>query len=442
MKYNPTLHRLSNGVAVILDPMDIETTNVAVSFKTGSLDEAPNEYGLTHFCEHMLCNGTARFPTRKAMTDYMHENAGTINAFTSRNELRLHGRILGENVGKLIDVLAEQLQNSLFLPDKIELERIVILDELFRSKDSDKEADFMSRTLFKSPLYSFQTLGTEQNINSFTRDQMLDWLAKRLSAKNCTIVISGKVMNPDTVLQQLENKFTFLPTHDVKNADEPNYSPAIAHHSSNRNKNVSIFIAMPKRFKIDNSQLFECSAERRFKVYLREELYDEIRQKHGLVYDISVGALGNDCGLHYIETKCAPSNVPQVVGLIAQTCKRVYESGCPGDEWLRRFSASIKLGDADWLDTPKSRLNTLVSHYAKNGSIYDFFNVVKMADSITAKDVQKYSRGFFDVPISIITDGPDYNGNLAQIWKENFPESNITQFSDITNIIINNGQRR
>ena len=76
MKYNPTLHKLSNGVSVILDPMEIETTHVAVSFKTGALDERPNEYGLTHFCEHMLCKGTKRFPTVTSIKDYMEENAG------------------------------------------------------------------------------------------------------------------------------------------------------------------------------------------------------------------------------------------------------------------------------------------------------------------------------------------------------------------------------
>ena len=121
MKYNPTLHKLSNGVAVILDPMDVETASVAVSFKTGSWDEKPNEYGITHFCEHMLCKGTKRFPTVAAIKDYMEENAGVSNAFTSLTELRLHGRIIGENLDKLIDVLSDQLQNSLFPPECIEL---------------------------------------------------------------------------------------------------------------------------------------------------------------------------------------------------------------------------------------------------------------------------------------------------------------------------------
>lgn len=441
MKYNPTLHRLSNGVAVILDPMDVETASVAVSFKTGSWDEKPNEYGITHFCEHMLCKGTTRFPTRTAIQEFLDEHAGMANAATSPTELRLHGRIIGENLDKLIDVLSDQLQNSLFLPDHIELERLVILDELRRSQDNRPVPAFLWQTLFKQSV-SNRTLGPADNIKSFSREQMLDWLGQRLSAKNCTIAISGKISDPSSVLDLLEQKFNFLPTHDVSHLAEPTYHPVNAHDSSRKTRNVNLLVAIPKRFKMDNSMLFERTCERRFKRYLEKELYEEVRQKHGLVYGISVGVIGRNNGVHTIETECSPENIARVTELIAQTCNRVYNSDGPSDEWLRRYVNSCKLGDADWLDAPQKRLDTLVEHYAKNNKLYDFFNVVKLTDSITSKDVQKYSRGFFDQPMSIITAGPAYKANLAQIWKQNFPESNITPFSDITEIIKDKNQGR
>lgn len=441
MKYNPTLHKLSNGVSVILDPMDTEITHIAVHFKTGSLDEKPAQYGITHFCEHMLCKGTERFPTRTAIKDYLDEHAGTSNALTSLTALRLYGRIIGENLDKLIDVLSDQLQNSLFLPERIELERLVILDELRRDQDNTAGVAFVRQTIFKQSC-PHRTLGTAENIKSFSREQMLDWLGQRLSAKNCVIAISGKISDPGFVLSLLEQKFSFLPTHNVSHLAEPTYHPVNAHDSSRKTRNVNVFIAIPKRFKMDDSTLFERSCERRFKVYLEKELYEEVRQKHGLVYDISVGAVGENNGVHYIETQCSAEHIAKVIGLISQTCNRVYNSGCPGEEWLRRYVNSCKLGDAGWLDSPKERLDTLVYHYAKNGKLYDFFNTIKISDSITSKDVQKYSRGFFDRPISIITGGPKYDANLAQIWKQNFYESNITQFSDITDSIINTDHGR
>ena len=177
MKYNPTLHKLSNGVTVILDPMDIETTHVKICFNTGSRDELPSEYGITHFCEHMLCKGTPRFPTRKDLNNFIHSHGGTFNAFTSPEELCFHGRILGDNLDKLLDLLSDLLCNSLFMPERIELERIVILDELRRAQDNKgrKQTDFITRTLMNKS--SYQTLGTEENIKSFTRDQLLGWLS-------------------------------------------------------------------------------------------------------------------------------------------------------------------------------------------------------------------------------------------------------------------------
>ncbi len=74
MEFAPTLHKLSNGVTVILDPMDIESASVKVLFRTSNRDEAPHEYGITHFCEHMLCKGTARFPTQRDLLEYLEYN--------------------------------------------------------------------------------------------------------------------------------------------------------------------------------------------------------------------------------------------------------------------------------------------------------------------------------------------------------------------------------
>ena len=108
MKFEPTLHKLPSGLTVILDPMDLETTTISVLFKTGSRDETPAEMGITHFCEHMLCKGTTRFPTSRAFDNFMDFNGGTKNARTNNTALELCGRILAENANLLLDVFADQ----------------------------------------------------------------------------------------------------------------------------------------------------------------------------------------------------------------------------------------------------------------------------------------------------------------------------------------------
>ena len=209
MKFEPTLHKLSNGITVILDPMDLETVAIKVSFATGSRDETADTFGITHFCEHMLCKGTPKFPTRKELRDFLENMGGTSNASTSGSSLRFYGRIIAENINVLLEVFADQLKNSLFDVEKIEIERSVILDELRRAQSNNqrKNVDFIETNLFG--FSNYRTLGTVENIKSFTRDQMIDWLKKRLSAKNCTICVSGRIDDESGLLQRIEDLFDF-----------------------------------------------------------------------------------------------------------------------------------------------------------------------------------------------------------------------------------------
>lgn len=444
MKYNPTLHKLSNGATVILDPVDTETTAVQIGFNTGSRDETPDKYGLTHFCEHMLCSGTKRFPTFKDIKDFMGYNGGYVGATTSSDTLLLYGRIVSKNLDKLIGVLSDQLQNSVFSPERIELERIVILDELYRAKGKKErqQTSFISRTLFNTDLFAFQTLGTEENIKSFTREQMLDWLAQRLSAKNCVITISGKINKPDAVLNQLERCFGFLPSHNVSENKKLKYTPAIAHNLTDDTKNVNIFIAFPKRSVETDKNKIANMCISRFKSYLNDELFEEVRQQNGLVYGIAVDALGNRHGVHFIETECAPQNVATVVGLIAKTCARVCHETPITDQWLQLHESRCQLGDADWLDSAERRATRLRQKYLNTGELYDFYGTVKIAHGLTATDVMEYTRGLFDGPISIITDGPSYDGDLAAIWKQNFPDSNVVSTLKNIDIPTNKNKQR
>jgi predicted Zn-dependent peptidase len=176
---------------------------------------------------------------------------------------------------------------------------------------------------------------------------------------------------------------------------------------------------------------------------LREEIYEEVRQKNGLVYGVSITSFGGEKGAHLIETECAPENVAKVTELIAKTCARVYNNEPLTDGWLKIYEAGCLLGEADWLDSAGKRSRDLLSEYRYTGHLYDFFGIAEMSKNITALDVQKHISGFFDMPISIITKGPDFNADLGAIWKQNFPNSNIaTAENTIANQMQNSGPDR
>ena len=240
MNFNPELYFLSNGIPVILDSMDLATTKVKILFQTGGRDESKDEAGITHFCEHMFCKGTTRFPTQRDADEFLEYSAGYKNAYTSEKSIAFFGRILGENVNVLIDVLCDQIQNSLFDEGKIEIERKVIADELRRFLDNQNNQYLMFRD---NSLVGVDNnlLGTFENIENFSRPQMKDFIAKRLSAKNCIVCVSGCIKDKDSILKCLENKLSFLPQIDVSENQDLIYTPVVKHETKNENKGVKYF---------------------------------------------------------------------------------------------------------------------------------------------------------------------------------------------------------
>lgn len=423
MKFAPQLHKLSNGLTVILDPMDLETINFKVLFCTGSRDEKPNEYGLTHFCEHMLCQGTPRFPDKKSAEDYLDYYSGTRNASTSNAQLSFYGRIIAEHAEKLVDFIGDQLQNSLFDPKNIDIEHGVVCDELRRALDNPfrQYDDFLSKTLFNYAIFSVRNLGTVELINSFNRDQIIEFLSRRLSAKNCIICASGKIDDPDKLLKYIEKTFTFLPPIDVPENTAIEYTPAIAHNSQPDKENVKIRILFTDKCGQSYEDLYQNHCVGNFERYITPELNRVIRHENGLAYGFGYVGFGNEkFMINGFDTETSATNVEKCVALIAQNAWRVYSENKINADDLDRMCRRSKLSRANFLESAGARCDKLISFYRQYNRLYDFYGINKLYDSATVDDVIKYSRGYFDGPISIVTQGADFDADLGAVWRENF----------------------
>lgn len=423
MIFNPILHILPSGLTVILDPMDLVTTTVKVFFNTGSRDEAENELGLTHFCEHMLCKGTPSFPNKVAIDNHMDYHGGWRNAATSISSLAFYGRIVAENAHLLISFLGDQLQNSLFDPKKIEIERKVVCDELRRAQDDPNRQfnSFMAEHVFNWGTSSLRTLGSVETIMSFTREQMLEFISRRLSAKNCIICVSGKIADMDKTLKHIEQVFSFLPTHDVTANTDILYTPCVIHNLKPEQKNVRLRIIFPDIWPFTMDYYFNNLSVGRFERYINKQIANVLRQDNGLVYGFGGFNTGNE--RHFwngFATETSATNIERVVQLIAQNAYDIYNNLGITEDDLDRYNRKDALGEADFKESATQRCDKLVGFYRHHKQLYEYDWVTEQIHKITPQDVQKYSRGFFDGPMSIVTQGADFKADLATIWQENF----------------------
>ncbi len=426
MKYAPCLHKLSNGVAVILDPFSSAVASVKIQFKTGACAEKPNQYGLTHFCEHMLCKGTKRLPSAQIISDFLADNAAKKNASTNNKYLLVYGRAIVETVPVLVETLCDMLQNSLFDEKVIETERGVIIDELKRARDNtDKHiANKVCAQLLDNKDFVYKTLGTEENIKSFTRRQMKMWLAQRLSANNCVVCVSGGIENQDALLKLLDEKLGFLKPMDVSNkAEQFQYKHGIVHVKNSNKSQLRITVSVPEFYEYSEENKWARFCTRIYSDFIYDELFRVLRIENGLVYGVDRKRDGpRAMSMNSFTTTVSPENLERVTALMARTMRDIHDGKIQiTDEYIARQNARARLNDADWLSSNERRCDTIIDYYFEHGKIYDYYKDVERARTTTAKDVMNFARHFFDRPASFVTHGPDYDLKmLRNTWDQNF----------------------
>ena len=134
----------------------------------------------------------------------------------------------------------------------------------------------------------------------------------------------------------------------------------------------------------------------------------------------SIGFGNEKFSVNGFATETATKNIEKCVALIAKNAYRIYTENKITDDDIDKMKRSAKLGRADFIESSGQRCGRLIGFYRDYGRLYDFYKLTKLYDSATADDVIKYSRGYFDGPISILTQGAGFDTDLGAVWRENF----------------------
>ena len=424
MKYNPTLHKLSNGITVILDPMDLETTNMKIRINGGASIEQPHEYGISHFIEHMLFTGTEKYPSAKIVRVTMRDTGGTRGGSTYPYKTEYYGRILAENLPVLIDVLSEMILHPLMREENIVKEREVINQEIKRSQD-DQGRQFnglvKSNIFPNSYLKRYDTMGSPETLGGFTREILLQYMADKYNANNIIIGLSGKIEDPDKILADLENRFGKIPSGKVYEFDSGTVNPTVIYDVRDDKKQTKLFIGFENGWPDERKYFYEDICSSVFESALSLRLFEEIRDNLGLVYSYGGSGYGDRfIGCNGVMTALSPENLEKVIASTASGCYDIMHRNPVTADELRRKNTMIKLGRADFSESASSRCDRLINFYANHGEIYNPSEFDTLREKMTIKDVMKYSADYFANPISMIAQGPACDIDMLKIWNDNF----------------------
>ncbi len=165
---------LPNGLTVLLCESKIApVAEIQLWAKVGSADERPFESGLAHFHEHMLFKGTERRAVGDVAGD-VEGAGGRINAFTSFDVTCYHATLPSDKLEAGVDVLTDALLHSTFVPEEIDREIEVVLEEIRRSEDSPTQVlgQAVFAECYREHPYRAPILGTRESVGSFNRERV------------------------------------------------------------------------------------------------------------------------------------------------------------------------------------------------------------------------------------------------------------------------------
>ncbi|MBW2038651.1 MAG: insulinase family protein [Deltaproteobacteria bacterium] len=317
---------LDNGIRVVTEVIpNLESISLGIWITTGSRDEEARENGLSHFIEHLLFKGTKR---RSAfdISREIESVGGSINAFTGKEYTCLHAKVLHKDVVLAIDILADILANSVFDPQEIERERMVVLQEIKMVEDTpdDYIHDLFHRSFWGDHPLGYPVAGAQENVLSFQRDQIVTFFQENYTPDKLIVAAAGR-LDHQQMVRMVEAQLGHLKPGRSMAKREGTQGGKVRIKVKYRDLEQIHFCLGTKGIHYGHSLRFAGHAlNTMLGGNMSSRLFQEIREKRGLAYSIySFLNTYTDTGLFGVYAGTTKDEVQEVVALILQELKAI-----------------------------------------------------------------------------------------------------------------------
>ncbi len=182
-----------NGPEIVLDRRaGSDVVCVMVAVNAGSSCETPETRGATHFIEHMAFDGSERY-SREEISGWVDDVGGFLNAFTRKETTVFFLLVPSVHLDKGVEILSQMLLHSVFLPQEIEKERKVILEEIRRERDDPRTASegIVDRCLYRGSTLTEPIIGYPETIEAMSESALKSFYGANYRPSNMRIVVTG-----------------------------------------------------------------------------------------------------------------------------------------------------------------------------------------------------------------------------------------------------------
>jgi len=334
---------LDNGVRILVENVPyVRSAAIGLWCKTGSRHELDHEAGITHLIEHMLFKGTER-RTAKQIAESIEGRGGMLNAFTDKESTCYYCRVLSDDVANGVDVLSDMMLHSNFDPEELEREEEVVCEEIKRSLDepSDHVHELHLGYRWGNHPLGKPIIGTEESVRSFRREHIIGYMDRRYRAETVLLSVAGNV-NVDEVKAAAEKYLGKIPSGVELSQPERPHGVATVNEVAKDTEQVHFCIGSEGISVYDESEIAVMSVlDSALGGSMSSRLFQEIREKRGLVYSVGSYTLSYGAGGAYtVYGGTSQKNWELVKELVRKEFDDVMKHGLSEDE-LDRTKRSL-----------------------------------------------------------------------------------------------------
>ena len=399
---------LKNGLKLVYKSTDSMLSSISIALDAGAVRDTEGKFGIAHVTEHMIYKGTSNRSEAEINKEFS-EIFGFQNAMTNYPYVIYYGTLLSEDLEKGIELYADLLINTTLGNTGFEEEMDVIKEEL---KEWDEEVEqFCEDRLFlnsyKERRIKYPIIGTEESLEKITIEDVKDFYNKYYFPKNTTIVIISQKSFKEVI--DLVSKYFSgwnnigykIPLKESEKAEGKTYKDK--RHGINTAK---VLIT----YNISALSHEEIKALKVLNQYIGEGvnslLFDSLRTKKGLVYDV-LTRISNESsiGLYKITFSTSEEKVQEAINSIESIFENLEET-------LKRLSKkeinslvkSLKLKRL-FNEEQSIRLSNATAMYDVMFGDYNLYlNEIEGLEKISKEDLITVSTKVFkDKCIEIIT---------------------------------------
>ena len=399
---------LENGLQIISIKKNTRLFSLHFGVKIGSIYEDDKEKGISHFIEHMLFKGTSNM-NNEQLNEAFEELGGEYNAYTDYNCTVYSVTALNEEFNRSLYLLSDMIKNAVFDKEEFNKEKEVILSEIRSVKDDIEDYSFnkIHEIGFLNGPLKYDTIGSEKNINKFTRQDIIQFYKKYYAPNNCSIVVVSNIEHEEVILNVKKYFDNWNKKSIIKRSVLAEKNLPLKKISYKNDIEQSTIIYM---FTFHNLTRIEEMALKILNYKLGESansiLFREIREKKGLAYDIySELNTSKNIKTMYIYTAVRKSNIDDAARCIDRCLEKVKNKKTfIDDKSIAVMKKVLKTAVVSTIEDTTDLSNYALHQCLDGESIYEFLEDIKNVDSVNCNDIMVVANKVLNDPtIHILT---------------------------------------